>query len=163
MMQTVAGQQPGDIHKAVYAGDMNKVRQLIEADTSLLESKDKDGKTPLNIACFMIRNGFAREPEIAKFLINRGANVNSKSNDGFTPLYGACTGSGPDFDLVKQLIAKGADVNAKNNDGASALFEAATSRNLEVTRFLIEHGADVNAFATWMNSNVLDLVISIST
>ena len=40
MMQTVAGQQPGDIHKAVYAGDMNKVRQLIEADTSLLESID---------------------------------------------------------------------------------------------------------------------------
>lgn len=56
MMQTVAGQQTGDIHKAVYAGDINKVRQLIETDTSLLGSKDKDGKTPLNIACFMIRN-----------------------------------------------------------------------------------------------------------
>ena len=161
--QTITGQQTGEIHKAVFAGDMNKIREIIDADTTLLESKDEDGKTPLNIACFMIRNGFAREPEIAKFLISRGANVNSSSNDGFTPLYGACTGSGPDFDLVKQLIAKGANVNAKNNDGSTALFETATSRNLEVTRFLIEHGADVNAFATWMNSNVLDLVISIST
>jgi ankyrin repeat protein len=136
--QTITGQQTGEIHKAVFAGDMNKIREIIDADTTLLESKDEDGKTPLNIACFMIRNGFAREPEIAKFLISRGANVNSSSNDGFTPLYGACTGSGPDFDLVKQLIAKGANVNAKNNDGSTALFETATSRNLEVTRFLNE-------------------------
>ena len=39
--QTIAGQQTGEIHKAVYAGDMNKVREIIDADTTLLESKDE--------------------------------------------------------------------------------------------------------------------------
>jgi hypothetical protein len=118
MMQTIAAQQTGDIHKAVAAGDLNRVRAFIEADSTLLELKDKNGRTPLNLACL---NGFTREPEIARFLIDKEANVNTKSNDGFTPLLGACTfagsAGGSDFDLIQYLITKGADVNAKGNSG----------------------------------------------
>jgi ankyrin repeat protein len=143
MMQTIAAQQTGDIHKAVAAGDLNRVRAFIEADSTLLELKDKNGKTPLNLACFtkQIRS---REPAIAKFLIDKGANVNTKSNDGITPLYGACVGSGPDFELIQLLIARGADINAKNNNSRTPLLEITSFGNLEIARFMIEHGADIS-------------------
>ncbi|MBN1397252.1 MAG: hypothetical protein JXA06_04390 [Bacteroidetes bacterium] len=35
----------GEIHDAVAAGDLNKVRSLIKANTSLLESKDNNDNT----------------------------------------------------------------------------------------------------------------------
>jgi ankyrin repeat protein len=144
IMQTVAGQQAGEIHKAVAAGDLNKVKTLIEADANLIESKDMNGRTPLNLACL---NGFTREPAIAKFLIDKGANVNSKSNDGLTPLHGACSiagfSGGADFDLVQLLIGRGANINAQDNYGRTPLYCAVGST--KIARVLIEHGADVNA------------------
>ena len=144
MMQTVAGQQAGEINKAVATGDLNKVRTLIEADANLLESKDMSGRSPLNLACL---NGFTREPEIAKYLIDKGADVNSKSNDGFTPLHGACSiagfSGGADFNLVQLLIGKGADINAQDSYGRTALYCAVGSN--KIARLLIERGADVNA------------------
>ncbi len=162
-MQTASCQQVGEIHNAIYLGDLNKVRSLLAADSTLLESKDVNGKTPLNFACFMRRDGFSRESGIAKFLIDMGANVNAKSNDGFTPLYGSCTGPGPDFDLIKNLVAKGADVNTKENFGGTPLREVVVSGDLEVAGFLIEHGADVNDDGGSWDSNLLNLAISFNT
>ncbi|HEY4785549.1 MAG TPA: ankyrin repeat domain-containing protein [Bacteroidales bacterium] len=148
MMQTVTGQQAGEIHKAVAAGELYKVQTLIEADSSLLELKDSNGNTPLNLACL---NGFSRESVIAKLLIEKGANVNTKNNMGWTPLHGACViaGSyGSDFDLAKLLIARGADINPQDKYGRTPLYCAASS--FKTAWLLIENGADVNA-----GSNVL--------
>jgi ankyrin repeat protein len=145
MMQTVAGQQVGEIHNAVAAGDLTKVRELIEADPTLLELKDNNGNTPLSVAF----RGFKRESSIVKFLISKGANVNTKNNDGSTPLHGACSiiestdSPHSDFDLVQLLIARGADVNARENYGGTPLRYAVGS--LKIAIFLIEHGADINA------------------
>ena len=46
-----AGLRAGEIHDAAAAGDLNKVRTLIQTDSTLLESKDNDGNTPLITAC----------------------------------------------------------------------------------------------------------------
>ncbi len=85
---------------------------------------------------------------IAKFLIDIGANVNSKNNFGNTPLIGVCAiagSSGSDFDLVQRLVSKGADVNAQNNYGSTPLRCGVDS--LKIASLLIENGADVNAIA----------------
>ena len=145
MMQTVDGQQTAEIHNAVTSGNLNKVRELIQVDPMLLELKDNNGNTPLNMACLY---RFKRESAIAKFLIEKGANVNTKNNEGITPLHGACAIVGSpgsavsDFDLTQLLVARGADVNAQDNYGRTPLRWSVGT--LEIARFLIERGADVN-------------------
>ncbi len=152
----------GEIHEAVIAGDLNRVRALIEADSTLLESKDNDGDTPLIKAC-LNKQTRTRQPAIAKFLIDKGADVNVKSNDGFTALLGACAGSGPDFNLVQDLIAKGAEVNARrNNDGyipLTPLQSAAIFGDLKTAKFLIDHGADINVCDSVSGNTILQMAI----
>jgi ankyrin repeat protein len=62
------------------AGDLNKVRALIEADPTLLESKDQWDHTPLHIACWR------EQVAVANFLIDKGANVNARNKYGVSVL-----------------------------------------------------------------------------
>jgi ankyrin repeat protein len=127
-----------------------------------LEIKDKEGNTPLNMACFD-QNTWNKQPIIAKFLIEKGANVNTRNNNGITPMLGICSGSGPDFDIVRQLIEKSADINGKDNNGRVPLLGVVITGNYGVTKFMIDHNADVNAYDSTYSSNVLDLAISFNT
>ena len=123
--------------------------------------------TPLHYAARSNSDG------IAMWLIDHGADVNAKNEDGETPLLIAI--SNRNFDLAeflnergddvnakevdgetpllisvsipwlaKLLIERGADVNAKNEDGETPLLIAATRDNFDLVELLIEHGADVN-------------------
>ena len=84
---------------------------------------------------------FADQLEIVKILIEHGADVNVKNNNGDTPLFFA-----NQFEIVKILIKHGADVNAKNNDGNTPLLQAVKyERKFEIAKLLIDSGADVNA------------------
>ena len=134
----------GEIHTAAAAGDLNKVRALIEADPMLLESKDDDGNTPLHRACAN------KQVTVANFLLNKGANVNAKSYFyEFTPLLYASYSipdRDSDFELIQHLIDKGSDVNTQGYNGITPLHRAAQSGNLKVARFLLEHGADPNIY-----------------
>jgi hypothetical protein len=140
---TAAGLRAGEIHDAAAAGDLNKVRALLEADPTLLESKDNDGNTPLISACFA-PPFYIPKVVVANFLIDKGANVNAKNNWGGTPLYVAIK----DFDLMQRLVAKGAEVNVKAFGHITPLHVAASSGNLKVAKLLMDHGADLNARST---------------
>jgi len=72
---------------------------------------------------------------VAELLLAKGANINAKSNDGFTPLYEAAYAGHED--VAELLLAKGADVNAKVNDGKTPLQVAKP----EVADLLRAHGA----------------------
>jgi ankyrin repeat protein len=138
-----AGLRAGEIHNAAAAGDLNKVRDLIEADSTLLESKGDMGNTPLISACF-VPPSFIPQAAVANFLIDKGANINARNEWGGTPLYVAIN----DFDLMQRLIAKGAEVNVKAFGSITPLHQAASRGNLKVTKLLIDHGADLNARST---------------
>ena len=87
----------------------------------------------------------AREGQlnVARALIEAGADVNAKEDDGWTPLH-HCAQKGH-LEVVRVLIEKGADVNAKEDDGRTPLHLSASKGHPEVARALIEKGADVNA------------------
>ena len=121
---------------------MNKVRTLVAANPSVIESRDGRGCTPLYNAC--IRHQVA----VAHFLIDKGADVAARNNGNQTPLHAANGVYGQDVDLIKRLIAKGADVSAQSDRGDSPLSWAAARDNLKVAKLLIDSGANGNAYDT---------------
>jgi ankyrin repeat protein len=139
LLLTASSLWAGEIHDAATAGDLNKVKTLIEADSTLLDSKDDLGFTPLAHACM------TRQLSVANFLIDKGANVNARAKNGFTPFHHACNGSNPDFDLIQRCIAHRADINSLSNSGQSALQMSAFDGNFKIMKLLIDNGADLNA------------------
>jgi len=136
---SATGLQAGEIHNAAAAGDLNKVKALLEADSTLLESKDNDGNTPLISACWGQPSAIP-QLAVANYLIDKGADINAKNNRGGTSLYFATK----DFNLCQHLIARGADVNIRAYDDYTPLHQAAFRGNLKAAKLLIDHGADVN-------------------
>ena len=93
------------ILEAVKGGNVEIVKQHLDAGTDIEEKDDIWGQRPLHQA---IDDGHA---EIAKLLIESGANVNATNNFNATALHGAAS-SGNKI-VAELLIANGADVNAK--------------------------------------------------
>ena len=58
--------------------------------------------------------------EIVELLIEEGANLNTKDEDGVTPLHDA-VGSLSQKEIIELLITNGADINAKTKRGSTPL------------------------------------------
>lgn len=110
--QSVEGAPETDIHTAVVAGDLATVKQHIAAGTNLNEKDPYGGSSPLISACVF------GKPEIAKALIDVGADVNFQNNEGSTPLITAAFFCRPE--IVTMLLEKGADKTIRNRYGATA-------------------------------------------
>ncbi|HYZ49059.1 MAG TPA: ankyrin repeat domain-containing protein [Sphingomonas sp.] len=74
------------------------------------------------------------------FLLQKGARVDVKDNQGNTPLMDAARVGF--LDGARLLIARGAQVNAANSMGETPLIVAVQNRDLAMTRLLLTEGAD---------------------
>ena len=95
------------------------------------------GETPLHIAAIFSRY------EIAKLLISKGADVNARNDDGFTPLHQAAYSftEGPQkIRTIELLISKGANVNSKGESGGTPLDIANTWGREPAADLLRKHG-----------------------
>lgn len=77
----------------------------------------------------------------AEFLIDHGANINQKDNDGMTPLMGAIEVMP---EIVEHLIEKGVDVKAKNNMNSTVFQVAVYSRRYNLIYLLAKELAKTN-------------------
>lgn len=102
-----------DLHTAVLKNDIKTVKEHITAKSDLNIKEAVGGSTPLISACLFGKT------EIAKLLINAGANLNIQNNDGSTALITASFFCRPE--IVKMLLAKKANKTIKNNYGQTAL------------------------------------------
>lgn len=105
---------PGiDLWKAVVQGNLDAIRQHVSAGSNLNAKEPTGGCTPLMVAALY---GQARA---ANLLIEAGANINARNNNGGTALHLAAlfcrTRS------VRLLLDKGADVTVKDIKGDTAL------------------------------------------
>jgi ankyrin repeat protein len=80
--------------------------------------------------------------EVAQFLVNQQANVNTAKADGWTPLQLAA--SNRRLEMVKFLVNQRADINTRDIDGYSPFYSAAKNGHLEMVKFLVDQQADVN-------------------
>ena len=81
--------------------------------------------------------------DLSELLIQRGADVNAKDKWGHTSLYYAIRKD--DTKFVNILIANGAEVDIKHPGGETALMSAAITGRTEAVKFLLEAGANISA------------------
>jgi cytochrome c len=126
--------QATDLTDFAKSGDLAGVASAL--DNGAAVDEPDGGVTALYIAVE------AGNVELAKLLIDRGADVNLPVKFKRTPLYAATFGSFPD--LVKLLLDSGADPSqlAKSQ---TPLHVAADVGCLQCAIYLVEAGADVNA------------------
>ena len=125
-----------EIHDAVTDNNPARVASLLDSDPSLLELRDEQEMTPLNLAAL---NG---NTEVARMLIERGADILAGDADNSQPIH--CAAIAGNVQIIDMLLRKGADINAPDNNGATALTFAAARTQTETVRYLLEKGADVH-------------------
>jgi len=106
--------------------------------------KDSEGETALLWAA-------SNSLPSAKILVENGAKVNIAANDGMTPFLQATLGvsSGKvTIEMCNLLRKNGANINAsltkKSAAGWTALHYAAVNGDIELVKYLIRYGANVN-------------------
>lgn len=113
--------------------------------------KDKDGLSPLHIACAK------PDVKLVKVLLKHNADANTKDNTGRAPIHQACGTN--NASLVKALIKHNADVNSEDRNGYRPFDYALSCVDLEATKLLMKHGADVD----WLSNGAclpLDMALN---
>lgn len=125
------------------------VEEKVEAVSLLLQRnvdvhhRDKVGWSPILDA-----TGFQPNPEIARLLLERGADPQDSTRDKSTTLHHAALESRPDVLRVLLEFREYLDLDARNDDDKTALslaYESTTTEEeKECIKLLIRAGADVN-------------------
>jgi 7,8-dihydropterin-6-yl-methyl-4-(beta-D-ribofuranosyl)aminobenzene 5'-phosphate synthase len=126
-----------NIHEAIIKGNLDAVKTILEKDADLLEARNSDNLTPLLLA------SIHGQTEIARFLIEKGADIHAGDNENSTALHNA-SAQGHSAVLLL-LIDKGARINQCDGNGMTALHFAASYGHPECAELLLEKGANVNA------------------
>ena len=110
--QSVTEQPQINLMAAIVSGNLEIVKQHIEAGTDINMKDQMSGSTPLITAATF------GQKAIAKALIDANADLDAKNNEGSTALHAAaffCR-----IEIVQMLLDAGADKSIKNNHAATA-------------------------------------------
>jgi len=111
-VKTIVDKPSIDLQTAVITGNLEAVKQHIEAGTDMNQKEAMSGSTPLMTAATF------NKPEIAKALIDAHADLSIKNNDGSTALHNAAFFGR--VEILQMLIDAKADKTIRNNFGATA-------------------------------------------
>lgn len=154
--------------EAVIVGDLERVQLLAEADPALVNAFTSDGFQPLGFAAFFNQPGAAaillergaevntpsrnaqQVPplnsaaaggalEIARMLLERGADPNGRQAGEFRPLHNAAQNG--QVELIELLLEHGADPNLRAAGGETALDFALQAGQREADELLKARGA----------------------
>ncbi|XP_058793743.1 serine/threonine-protein phosphatase 6 regulatory ankyrin repeat subunit A-like [Phymastichus coffea] len=142
--------QQTPLHWAVkgYHFNLDTIKILVQAGANV-NAKAADGATPLLMAAM------TSSPEIVRFLIEQGANVNDKDDIfGFTPLHLAAI----EKESFVLLIDKSNDIDVSSNHGVTPFHLASLTSNLDVMELLITRSAKIDCLDN-LNRTLLHMVL----
>ncbi|XP_061095588.1 ankyrin repeat and SAM domain-containing protein 6-like [Conger conger] len=113
--------------------DLSRALSLVPVDCT-----DEEGNTALQFAA---ANG---HENIVRFLLRKGASVDSRNNYGWTPLMQAARFG--HMNVAQIFLENGAEINGKNRMGASVLTMAARGGHTGMVKLLMESGAFVDDY-----------------
>ena len=128
-----------DVCEASALGRTERVRELLEDDPGLANAWAEDGFQPLGLASFF------GHPDVARALVDRGAEVNSASRNDMKvmPLHSAAAAHDPAvrYELAELLLDSGADPNARQQDEYTPLMAADQHGDMRLRELLLDRGA----------------------
>jgi ankyrin repeat protein len=160
---------PGELHRAVRNDDVEEVRRLLDVGADV-EARDEKGNTPLRhavsvpLAELLLDSGAdinSRNsegltplhtaahivyPQLVKFYLQRGVEVDPVSDNGTTPLLTA--GMFGNEAQMAMLLEAGANPNVENASGFKPWGKSPCGRGLsrEILLLLKAHGAKLEAY-----------------
>jgi ankyrin repeat protein len=137
--ELLAAEPELDVFEAAAVGKTERLRELLDEDPALANAWATDGFQPLGLACFF------GHVEVARLLVERGAEVNSASRNEMRvmPLHSAAATRDAEtrYELAKLLLEHGADPNARQQDEFTPLMAADQHADERLEELLLEHGA----------------------
>ncbi|XP_062595975.1 serine/threonine-protein phosphatase 6 regulatory ankyrin repeat subunit C-like [Saccostrea cucullata] len=124
------------LHLCCKRGKLEMCKYLVNTYPNLLDVKDNNGRNALHYAAW---GGYI---DLLNFLLEKGFDVKSKTNDGETVLHRCCMIG--KLEMCKYLVNTYPHLlDVKDNNGRNALHLAAFRGNIDLLIFLLEKGFDV--------------------
>ncbi len=124
-------------YKAVKAGDLGTVQEMLARDPDLVHARDADDSTPLHWAAWK------GQAAIIDILLDADSDIqahNKNDHWGTTPLHAAAHGN--QKAAVATLIRRGADINALKSSGqGTPLAETEVHNATAAAKLLMSAGA----------------------
>ncbi len=119
---------------AARSGDLVEIKRLLAKNPALIKT---GGAAALGSAVY------ARTPDVAAFLLDRGVPADAPNAQGETPLRNLTFSreSAATLAMTELLIARGADVNRRDALGNVPVHLALAQRNQKTAQLLAQHGA----------------------
>jgi uncharacterized protein len=150
---------------AVRAGDLKRVREAVDASADVNAQDPVSGENILAIAARMTKAPIVQlliergadpnnsrtvtpplsaavtkgDLELVRTLLDCGAAIDVRDEDGATPLMDAAAGG--HLDVVKELLVRGANAMLKDRFGNTALRYATEKNHADVCKLLLPHSA----------------------
>jgi ankyrin repeat protein len=146
-----------ELLEAVKTGDLATVRELLAGDPALAAARDEQGLSAVLLSCYhghaAVRDALlAAAPPLDALELAavgdaerlRGARLDVRSPDGFTPLHYAAFFGGPAAVRVLLEAGAAADADAENALQVRPLHSAAARGDRASARLLLDAGAQVD-------------------
>jgi uncharacterized protein len=135
------------IYEIAKKNDANAMKAYIASGGNVNAKNNEDNDLALGVTALIVA-ALNNRYDVAKLLVDAGADVNLQSNDGLTALL-AASAEGY-LDIMTLLIEANADINAKERVNLwTPLISASGENQLAAVELLIEAGADVNSTDKW--------------